>query len=154
MNNFNCDRQVKDKAIEYFKSVGINKGFDFQLDNNNNNNKYARADIKFNYIKNNKSFPYEIEIKERTASTINSYPDIMFEEEKLDYLLEQNKKGIHTYFLNVFKNGEAILYTVDDKLKYQTGISHQYKYTEKKCDTKINIPKIFLKIEDGKRIKI
>ena len=156
MNNFECDREIKDKTIEYFKRKAEPK-YTLQLDTYNNNNKYAISDIKFNLInkKTGKSTTYEIEIKERTGSTYETYEDIMFEDDKLDYLLAENKKGVKTYFLNVFSDkADAILFTVDENLKYSAGFSYQYKYTEKKCKNKQLMLKLYIKKIRGKRINL
>lgn len=154
MNNFNCDSTVKQIAIDYFENLGKQCGFTMTLDSAYTFNTFSHSDLKFTYNKNNKQYKYEIEIKERSGYTYEDFPDIMFNDKKLDYLIEQNKKGIRTYFLNVFKDYDALLYKIDESTKFQTGISHQYKYTEKQCANKINEIKIYLKKEDGKRINL
>lgn len=156
MNNFECDREIKDKVIEYFKRK-FEKTHYLQLDTTNYNNKYANADIKFTVInkKTGKATTYEIEIKERTGSTFDSFEDIMFEDYKMDYLLNEHSKGVRTYFLNVFNDkADAILFTVDDNLKYSAGFSYQYKYTEKKCNKKELMLKLYINKNQGRRINL
>ena len=156
MNNFECDREIKDKVIEYFRRKSEPK-YTLQLDTDNNNNKYATADIKFDLInkKTGKKTTYEIEIKERTGSTYDDYNDIMFETDKLDYLLKEHNKGVKTYFLNVFNDkADAILFPIDDNLKFSAGFSYQYKYTEKQCNKKQLMLKLYIKKKYGKRINL
>lgn len=157
-HSFESDRQAKDKLIQYYKKLGEKYGFEFVLDDKNNKDKFARTDIKFKYVKNNKQYDYSVELKYRRDYTyeqfIEKYPDVMYEEDKIDFQIEESKKGIRTYFVNLFKNDKALVFPINENTKYQIGISIQNKYTEKYCDKKQPIVKAYLKYDKGKLIDI
>lgn len=157
-HSFDCDRPAKDKLINYFKRVGEKTGFEFVLDNSNNEDRFARTDIKFKYIKNNKQYSYSVELKYRRDYTyeqfIGEYPDVMYEEDKIDFQIEESKQGIRTYFVNLFKDDKALMFPINENTKYQLGISIQRKYTEKYCDKRQPIVKAYIKYDKGKLIDL
>lgn len=138
---FTCDKPIKEKVLRYYKTKAEEKGFVFIEDIKNNNNPFARIDLMFAVSSNTIFQNYAIEIKQRTNNE-DAYKDIMFEEEKMEELKQLEKQGYKAYFLNVFKNDSALQY--DTKVKYQTGISHQHKYTVEPNDAKQQIIKIYL----------
>lgn len=141
---FISDKEIKIIALDYFKRKALEKGFEFVPDEEYMNNNHSRADLKFDLVKNNKHITYYVEIKNRTGSTIDTYKDVMFEEEKLEYLKEQINNGKQALFLSVYKDYSALLYDVSKIDKWQIGVSHQHKYTEIQCKEKINIVKAYL----------
>lgn len=154
-NPFECDRKAKEVAVNYFTNLAKKDGWKIDVDYDYMfNAPKARTDIKFTISKDDKIVNYDIELKERSASTINSYPDDMFEEDKLDVLVAKNKQGVKTYFLNVFKNYYAMFYPIDEHTKFQTGMSWQYPETVQYCDHKEWIPKIFINRKYGKYINL
>lgn len=149
---FECDKPVKDKVINYYKRKAEEKGFVFIEDKLNNNNSYARIDILFAVSSNTIFQNYAIEIKERN-NNIDKYEDIMFEEDKIDILKQYISSGYISYFLNVFSDLTALQFDIS-KTKYQTGLSHQHKYTVDKSDNKHPIPKVYIKKQYGKWINL
>lgn len=149
---FSCDKPVKDKVINYYKTKAEEKGFVFIEDKLNNNNPYARIDILFAVSSNTIFQNYAIEIKERN-NNIDKYEDIMFEEDKIDILKQYISSGYISYFLNVFSDLTALQFDIA-KTKYQTGLSYQHKYTVDKSDNKHPIPKVYIKKQYGKWINI
>lgn len=149
---FACDKPVKDKVINYYKTKAEEKGFVFIEDKSNNNNQYARIDILFAVSSNTIFQNYAIEIKERN-NNIDKYDDIMFEEDKIDVLKQYISSGYISYFLNVFSDLTALQFDIS-KTKYQTGLSYQHKYTVDKSDNKHPIPKVYIKKQYGKWINI
>ena len=149
---FSCDKPVKDKVINYYKTKAEEKGFVFIEDKLNNNNQYARIDILFAVSSNTIFQNYAIEIKERN-NNIDKYDDIMFEEDKIDVMKQYISSGYISYFLNVFSDLTALQFDIS-KTKYQTGLSYQHKYTVDKSDNKHPIPKVYIKKQYGKWINI
>ena len=156
MSNFECDKPGRHKLIDYLIKKGKEKGFDFTLDLINDNNEKAVIDIKFRYTKNGKEYFYSIEMKERRMTYQdfkNKYPDVMFEENKIDALMKDNKMGYRTYFFNLFYDDKVLVYNITKDTKYQTGLSYQSPTTVVK-KSKEWLPKIYLKYKDGKLIDL
>ena len=156
MNDFECDKIGKEKLIKYFDKIGQKKHYTL-IQEDQNSNPFSNIDLKFSYTKEDKVYKYSVEVKERkeTYEEFKSkYQDIMFEEYKIDKLIEDNKKGYRTYFVNLFADNKALLFEINKNTKFQTGISHQFKYTQKKCQSKENIVKIYLKYDQAKLIDL
>lgn len=156
MNDFECDKIGKEKLIKYFDKIGQKKHYTL-IQEGQNSNPFSNIDLKFSYTKEDKVYRYSVEVKERKETYEEfkaKYQDIMFEEDKIDKLIEDNKKGYRTYFVNLFADNKALLFEINKKTKFQTGISHQFKYTQKKCQSKENIVKIYLKYDQAKLIDL
>lgn len=156
-HSFECDRLAKDKLIKYFKRLGESKNFTFILNEENDKDKFARMDIKFWYVKNNKKYPYSIEVKYRRKTYkefIEEYSDVMYEEEKIDYHIQESKNGVHSYFVNLFSDDMALVFEINENFKYSWGVSYQYKQTEGYCKSKERMVKPFIKFDKGKLINI
>lgn len=156
MNNFECDKEGKKRIIEYFRKKAQIKGYTI-VEDQQNDNPFSNIDIKFKAVKNTKELKYSIEVKERKETYeefITKYQDVMFEEDKIEKLIEDNINGYKTYFVNLFSNNKALVFSITKDTKFQYGVSHQFRYTEKKCSNKENIVKIYLKYDQAKLIDL
>lgn len=137
---FEMDKPAKDWAV----SMVLKEYPDAIMDKEYMEDRYAPFDIRFTAD----SITNLIEIKWRPNSTHTTYPDIMYEINKLDNSRKEIEKGHKVYFLNIWGGDDYYqLYDIEritaNDLRY--GQSYQTRTTQNSRDEeKQLINKVYL----------
>lgn len=150
--SYECDRTIKDKAINWFRQQALKDNYIFTLDEQNNNTVTAKTDIMFTLSKDNKVYKFAVELKQR-KHLVGDYEDEMFEINKFNTLKQLSEEGYKVYFLNVFADGYSLLFDVLNPSRKGFAFTYDSTVKARPDSPKTKKEKLYYSVTDEKIIK-